>query len=727
MFGRNLITRAGIRSKVANPAPPVLHRDSFTMSTQGPLPVVDGGSILQEQSKRALQAALPISEYIFRDERMDDYGVDGSIELLADGMATNIRAQVQLKGRSNTQVNKSGYVAVQVATSNLNYLLNGTCPLYVLFRPEANELRFTLARNEWSRVERDNPGWRDQRWITIQFHNVLTPQSIAQLRASITAEAVLRRTVDERLNQLRTAAGHSVLIDTQNLNVTDSGQVVEVLGRIGQMLTNSGLASLVIERARQVPTSMLLGAPRAALAVAHAHYHLSRYYDASAAVRQLLLTNPVLDADDRSLLEFLHISIRRMLGEIDEAQCGRETDAWLVHAPADLVVQYDIGRTWSNYTSTMLQSTEAVRTAAKDAVRSALARGRLMNSQQMRDYVELLELTLQHNEIEDAAIDAQALNNLAMIDIGDAHSARERLRASSASMKAWLKVVENLARKTCSKGSKTHCLALLLVNHAALAQERQRRYAAWAQGQQDPGSASALSTAARETLRVARELEDRDLELTAMLALAETLDTCGDQDEATTIARETLKVAELSGSAVHVRQASQFLDGAERDSARKRMIIETAARSEEQIIRDAGDEQLFFMTKALLTAYQLPTSRAPNVLHSLQCQRQLARERRDWCKHIVLAQWKPAHETHLTMYAERPTLQVVCVKLDKEGLVRSSSAERVSEEFRTRHCGGCAHREPDLNMRESQSKTGNSLQSRADRNKAKAARRRRKL
>src|SRR4051812_44508322 len=105
------------------------------MSIQGPLPLVDAGSILQEQSKRALQAALPISEYIFRDERTDDYGVDGSIELLANGTATNIRAQVQLKGRSNTQVNKSGYVAVQVATANLNYLLNGTCPLYVLFRP----------------------------------------------------------------------------------------------------------------------------------------------------------------------------------------------------------------------------------------------------------------------------------------------------------------------------------------------------------------------------------------------------------------------------------------------------------------------------------------------------------------------------------------------------------------------------------------------------------------
>src|SRR5690242_19287825 len=132
------------------------------MKSLGPLPTVDTDHVLQEESIRALRAALPAAEYIFRDERVDDYGVDGSIEVVVDRRATNLRAQVQLKGRSNTSTKVNVAVSVQVSTANLNYLLNGPCPLYVLYRPEAPELRFALARDEWARIERENPAWREQ-------------------------------------------------------------------------------------------------------------------------------------------------------------------------------------------------------------------------------------------------------------------------------------------------------------------------------------------------------------------------------------------------------------------------------------------------------------------------------------------------------------------------------------------------------------------------------------
>lgn len=83
------------------------------MTIDGPLPIVDAGSILQRQSIKALQNLLPEHEYLFRDERIDDYGVDGSLELLDQGRATNIRAQVQLKGRSAT--NPTGMVRFRSA------------------------------------------------------------------------------------------------------------------------------------------------------------------------------------------------------------------------------------------------------------------------------------------------------------------------------------------------------------------------------------------------------------------------------------------------------------------------------------------------------------------------------------------------------------------------------------------------------------------------------------
>ena len=68
------------------------------MSFQDPLPVVDANAILQRQSIGALQSALPATDFIFRDERVDDYGVDGSLEILINGKATNVAHKFSSRG-----------------------------------------------------------------------------------------------------------------------------------------------------------------------------------------------------------------------------------------------------------------------------------------------------------------------------------------------------------------------------------------------------------------------------------------------------------------------------------------------------------------------------------------------------------------------------------------------------------------------------------------------------
>ncbi len=91
----------------------------------GPLPQSDRQSELQELSIRAFQQALPVDRFVLRDERTRDAGVDASLELLIGGRYTNLRSQVQLKGTDSARTNTDGSVSLPVATSNLNYLLNG--------------------------------------------------------------------------------------------------------------------------------------------------------------------------------------------------------------------------------------------------------------------------------------------------------------------------------------------------------------------------------------------------------------------------------------------------------------------------------------------------------------------------------------------------------------------------------------------------------------------------
>jgi len=122
----------------------------------GQLPQVDRNADLQTLSLRALQAVLPVVKFIFRDQRVDDFGVDGLLELRIGGRATNFNAQVQLKGTDSEVFNEDGTLSLQVRVSNLNYLLNGQSPLYIVHIAPRSELRFVWAYEEWTRLEQTN-------------------------------------------------------------------------------------------------------------------------------------------------------------------------------------------------------------------------------------------------------------------------------------------------------------------------------------------------------------------------------------------------------------------------------------------------------------------------------------------------------------------------------------------------------------------------------------------
>lgn len=79
----------------------------------GPLPQVDQAATLQERSIVALQTALPADRLRFRREAAPDTGVDGSIEVLVESMATNCRANVQVKARSGTKEAEDGSIRLE--------------------------------------------------------------------------------------------------------------------------------------------------------------------------------------------------------------------------------------------------------------------------------------------------------------------------------------------------------------------------------------------------------------------------------------------------------------------------------------------------------------------------------------------------------------------------------------------------------------------------------------
>jgi hypothetical protein len=106
----------------------------------GPLPEGDRQDSLQQLSLNALRNLLPQDRFLIRDERVDDKGVDVALEAKLTirkkdsdrEQFTNCRAQAQLKSTDSTKQNLDGSVSYQIDVSNLNYLLNGPCPIYFL-------------------------------------------------------------------------------------------------------------------------------------------------------------------------------------------------------------------------------------------------------------------------------------------------------------------------------------------------------------------------------------------------------------------------------------------------------------------------------------------------------------------------------------------------------------------------------------------------------------------
>jgi len=87
--------------------------------TPNPLPKADDNSRLQRRSIVSFQEILPGELFVFRDERVDDAGVDGSLEILIDAYYTNMRAQVQLKSTKERNARQDGVLTFSIETSSL--------------------------------------------------------------------------------------------------------------------------------------------------------------------------------------------------------------------------------------------------------------------------------------------------------------------------------------------------------------------------------------------------------------------------------------------------------------------------------------------------------------------------------------------------------------------------------------------------------------------------------
>jgi tetratricopeptide (TPR) repeat protein len=288
----------------------------------GPLPGADVNAELERRSVAAFIASLPADKFLFRDERAADAGVDGSLELLVDSKFTNLRSQVQLKSTSSPKENQDGSITVQVRASNLNYLLNGPSPLYVLYIAPRGELRFAWARDERRRLDQVNPGWMEQTTVAIRFVHRLTTEALEEIHEYIKKEGRLDRRIHDLLGSA--SAGERVItsIDPTTLENTDPDEVYQLLLTSGATIVSAGYGSHV-RRLVGVINPARSQDPRIQLVRAYAEYSLGRFQAAQGLAAESLLRGGELSSDDRQLAAYIRDACDYQTGHISVDEYSR--------------------------------------------------------------------------------------------------------------------------------------------------------------------------------------------------------------------------------------------------------------------------------------------------------------------------------------------------------------------------------------------------------------------
>jgi hypothetical protein len=283
----------------------------------GPLPKSDSNAELQRESIKALNAFLRGQDDIFlRDERVEDYGVDGCLELKFQGGITNFRSQVQIKATAAVQRNRDGSISFSVSTANLNYLLNGVAPIYLLYEAQTGQFWYTWARDQSGRLEAENKGWRNQATVTLRFNTALTKEALGKVYERILAEGRFRRELHDTLAKATESEPVIINIDSSSLSITDPTQARDILLASGSAIVAAGFPQEAL-RLFALLDAQAKGMARIRLAAGYAYFTVGEHYTAIGSLRIALAAPQGLSNRDRSFLETIMDAAEFHIGLID--------------------------------------------------------------------------------------------------------------------------------------------------------------------------------------------------------------------------------------------------------------------------------------------------------------------------------------------------------------------------------------------------------------------------
>lgn len=664
----------------------------------GPLPQADPQSQLAREAIDVLRSALPKKQFLFRAERHDDYGVDGTLEILVHDKATNLRAHVQVRARSGTKCGVDGSVSLQVKTTNLNYLLNGPAPLYVLYRPEQKELRYAFARDEFRRIEAQNPEWRTQQTVVIQMKNILREPDLREIHERIIAESKFNRSLHDTITQA-VPGKIAIQVDVSTLSILTAEQSFEFLLQYGAQLTAVGFANKVIEAARILRDDHRKHG-RIQLALGYAFYSRGDYLKADGYLADAALAVSDLDEENRAFLYFLIDACDYFTGRVTRDQFIKKMSEWPRMAPPAMAVQYDL--------LTLREQWRIERDReSRDRIRGEIIR--IANNASIDPGIPpqvraRVRLTLLECEVEQLSLHLGKAMMLAANEgprktrnLSDVADSRSDLARLTRQWTTWESTAQELMKEATDGANERFYLEVdYVVLLGRLGLLKQWTYARL-MNDKPVGHHALFDTICKQSDRVselAMRCANSEYRIRAQLIKAQVLDLKGETDLAEIIARNALEVAVALRLAAAEATARSFLAGEDTLRAIISQVEKIRATRPEQLMLAVPDEELERYAREECSILGIPEDRHRVIYHEMLCFRQLAEEQEKWCRYLGLLENRSHAQSKETHYRHVPPKVCTCSLLGVQSIIESEEFETLVAAFKAAHCVDCKDRVP---------------------------------
>ena len=675
----------------------------MSLTDMGPLPESDHNSELQRMSIKALNGLLVVTDdLVLRDERVEDYGVDGSFEVKLSNRMTNIRAQVQMKGTDGLKKaadgsnvmkqNVDGSISLQVKSSNLNYLLNGPCPVYILYVASTQQLWFAWGRDEQKRLQSDSPEWQEQATVTIRFANKLTVESLPTIRDRILNEGRLLRQINDSLVRATVAESINVNIDLKTLTAISADKAESVLTESGMTIVAAGFPDEAIKLFNLLSPDAQRQ-PKFQVICGYAQYTKGRFQMALACMAEAIVRQEVLNAGDRAFLRRVKIACDHQLGYIDKDtyfSLSMKIDKEATGIDALLVQLEAVQQRFLRERDT------DIRAQFHEQLRAVVFQ--IQKTEGAPEWLRVeANLTLLYADGTEAIAKLYHELGLAQMrrNTSQASDTAELTRATDR-WQSWERDIGDLYQKACSLKhpiligdalvTRLHVKCMLLSNQRLFVISSGKQFSL------DKRTSDALASDAERAIDIYGLAGVLDGQTRARMALADLKEVGGDLDSAKAIADEVLPVAQAMGYGDLAERAQDLLRG---KTTLMGAVAEIAAMDEDVSHAQSTDEQVKAFAKTIIDVMKLSDDRLPAVEHECFVSRQVAQERVNWCRHLQILQQDPQfNRLRATANPPEPNRICICKKHRRRSSIPNPHATVVIDAFKGAYCRECDCREP---------------------------------